>query len=42
VNVLVGVAVVLAVTIVTVASMLMIRRRAPAGSYFADRDRASE
>jgi len=41
VNVLVGLAVVLLVTSVTVAVMLLVRRRAPAGSYFADGDRAS-
>ena len=40
-NVLVGLAVVLLVTSVTVAVMLLVRRRAPAGSYFADGDRAS-
>jgi len=41
VNVLVGLAVVLLVTSVTVTVMLLVRRRAPAGSYFADGDRAS-
>lgn len=40
-NVLLGLAVVLVVTAVTVTSMLMVRRRAPEGSYFADGDRAS-
>ena len=40
-NLLVGLAVVLLVTSVTVAAMLMVRRRAPEGSYFADGDRAS-
>lgn len=40
-NVLVGLAVVLIVTSVTVSVMLLVRRRAPAGSYFADGDRAS-
>jgi hypothetical protein len=41
VNVLLGIAVVLVVTVVTIAAMLLVRRRAPEGSYFADGDRAS-
>ena len=40
-NLLVGLAVVLVVTSVTVAAMLFVRRRAPEGSYFTDGDRAS-
>lgn len=40
-NLLVGLAVVLLVTSVTVAAMLFVRRRAPEGSYFSDGDRAS-
>jgi hypothetical protein len=41
VNLLVGLAAVTAASIVTIASMLMVRRRAPEGSYFSDGDRAS-
>jgi hypothetical protein len=41
VNLLVGLAVVAVAASVTIASMLMVRRRAPEGSYFADGDRAS-
>ncbi|MGZ5398759.1 MAG: bestrophin-like domain [Nocardioides sp.] len=40
-NLLVGVAVVLAITAVTVSAMLAVRRRAPEGSHFTDGDRAS-
>ena len=40
-NLLVGLAVVAVAASVTIASMLMVRRRAPEGSYFADGDRAS-
>ena len=40
-NVLVGLLVLLAVTALTVAAMLAVRRRAPEGSYFSDGDRAS-
>jgi hypothetical protein len=36
-----GVAILLAVNVVTIAAMLLIRRRAPEGSYFTDGDRAS-
>jgi hypothetical protein len=41
VNLLVGLALALVVTTLTVASMLAVRRRAPEGSYFTDGDRAS-
>jgi len=41
VNLLVGLAVVAVAASVTIASMLLVRRRAPEGSYFADGDRAS-
>src|SRR6185436_12203824 len=41
VNVAVGALVVAAVTAVAVASMLIVRKRAPEGSYFTDGDRAS-
>jgi hypothetical protein len=41
VNLLLGLAFVLIVTAVTVASMLLVRRHAPEGSYFTDGDRAS-
>jgi hypothetical protein len=41
VNLLVGLAVVAVAASVTIASMLMVRRRAPEGSYFTDGDRAS-
>lgn len=40
-NVLLGLAVVLSVTAVTVAVMLAVRRRAPEGSLFSDGDRAA-
>jgi hypothetical protein len=40
-NILVGVLVTLVVTAITVAAMLVVRRRAPEGSYFTDGDRAS-
>ena len=41
VNLLVGLAVVVVAATVTIASMLVVRRRAPEGSYFSDGDRAS-
>jgi hypothetical protein len=41
VNVVVGALVVIAVTSVAIAAMLLVRRRAPDGSYFSDGDRAS-
>jgi protein-S-isoprenylcysteine O-methyltransferase Ste14 len=41
VNVLVALVVLLVVTAVTVSAMLLVRRGAPEGSYFADGDRAS-
>jgi len=41
VNVVVGALVVIAVTSVAIAAMLVVRRRAPDGSYFSDGDRAS-
>jgi hypothetical protein len=40
-NVLVGILFVLAVAAATIAVMLLVRRRAPEGSYFSDGDRAS-
>ena len=40
-NILLGLVVTLVVTAITVASMLVVRRRAPEGSYFTDGDRAS-
>ena len=40
-NVLVALVVLLVVTAVTVSGMLVVRRRAPDGSYFTDGDRAS-
>ena len=40
-NVLLALVIALAVTAVTVAAMLLVRRRAPEGSYFTDGDRAS-
>jgi hypothetical protein len=40
-NLVVGLLVVLVVTAVTVSAMLLVRRRAPEGSYFTDGDRAS-
>jgi len=41
VNILLGLVLTLAVAAITVASMLVVRRRAPEGSYFTDGDRAS-
>ncbi|MFL6133987.1 MAG: hypothetical protein ACJ72A_14375 [Nocardioidaceae bacterium] len=41
VNIILGLAVLVAVTALTVAAMLWVRRRAPEGSYFSDGDRAS-
>jgi hypothetical protein len=41
VNVLFGLLIVVGVTTVTVTAMLVVRRRAPEGSYFSDGDRAS-
>jgi amino acid transporter len=41
VNLLVGAVVTLVVTAITVTAMLLVRRRAPEGSYFSDGDRAS-
>jgi hypothetical protein len=41
VNVVWGALIVIAVTTVTVTAMLLVRRRAPKGSYFSDGDRAS-
>src|SRR5688572_5317677 len=40
-NLVVGFLVVVAITAVTVTVMLVVRRRAPAGSWFQDGDRAS-
>ena len=40
-NVLVGILLILAVSAVAIAVMLLVRRRAPEGSYFSDGDRAS-
>jgi hypothetical protein len=40
-NILWAAVVVVMVTVVTVAAMLLVRRHAPAGSYFTDGDRAS-
>ena len=40
-NLLVGVVVTVVVTAITVTAMLLVRRRAPEGSYFSDGDRAS-
>jgi hypothetical protein len=40
-NILVGLVVTVVVTAITVAAMLLVRRRAPEGSYFTDGDRAS-
>ena len=40
-NVVVGALVVAAVSSVAIAAMLLVRRRAPEGSYFSDGDRAS-
>jgi len=41
VNVLVGALIVVGATAITVTVMLLVRRRAPEGSYFSDGDRAS-
>jgi len=41
VNVVLGALVIVAVTSVAIAAMLVVRRRAPEGSYFSDGDRAS-
>jgi hypothetical protein len=41
VNVLIGAVAVVAITSITVSLMLFVRRRAPAGSFFSDGDRAS-
>jgi hypothetical protein len=41
VNVLLGLVATLVVTAITVTAMLLVRRRAPEGSYFTDGDRAS-
>jgi len=41
VNLLLGLAVLVVVTALTVTAMLLVRRRAPEGSYFTDGDRAS-
>jgi hypothetical protein len=41
VNVLYGILITLGVTALTVTAMLLVRRRAPEGSYFSDGDRAS-
>jgi hypothetical protein len=40
-SILWGVLIVVAVTSIAIATMLLVRRRAPIGSYFADGDRAS-
>ena len=40
-NLVVGALILIVVTGVTVSAMLLVRRRAPAGSYFSDGDRAS-
>lgn len=40
-NVVLGALVIVAVTSVAIAAMLVVRRRAPEGSYFSDGDRAS-
>jgi hypothetical protein len=41
VNVLLGLVILLVTTAITVTAMLVVRRRAPEGSYFTDGDRAS-
>jgi hypothetical protein len=41
VNLVIGAAVVVGLTAITVTAMLLVRRRAPEGSYFSDGDRAS-
>ena len=40
-NLLVAAVITIAVTALTVTAMLLVRRRAPEGSYFTDGDRAS-
>lgn len=40
-NVVIGFVVVIGVTAATITAMLLVRRRAPSGSYFSDGDRAS-
>ena len=40
-NIAIGFAVVILITAVSIAAMLLVRRRAPSGSYFTDGDRAS-
>jgi hypothetical protein len=40
-NIVVGALIVVVVSAVTVSAMLLVRRRAPEGSYFRDGDRAS-
>jgi hypothetical protein len=40
-NLLLGILIVVAVTAVAITAMLLVRRRAPEGSYFTDGDRAS-
>ena len=40
-NVVWGSLVVVVVTAITVSAMLLVRRRAPEGSYFSDGDRAA-
>ena len=40
-NVVLGLVILLVVTAITVTAMLLVRRRAPEGSYFTDGDRAS-
>ena len=40
-NVVWGALIVVVVTAATVSAMLLVRRRAPKGSYFSDGDRAS-
>jgi hypothetical protein len=42
VNVVIGFAVVIAITAITITAMLLVRKRAPAGSYFSDADPASD
>ncbi|MEV7647569.1 hypothetical protein [Arthrobacter sp. NPDC089319] len=41
VNVVIGFAVGIVITAITITAMLLVRKRAPAGSYFSDGDRAS-
>lgn len=40
-NVVIGFGVVIVITAITITAMLLVRRRAPEGSYFTDGDRAS-